>query len=146
MFRLLFGLTLVTGAFIAGYYLGVQNDLRFTDRFNGVRSEISDQASRLETTLKGVRLWMALNDTKDHLGLAAGALDEKNYGSAVHEIKEARQKLEKAEHLSGGSMKNDLKPIDALISESETSLLQANPKARAQVENAKKELDKIISR
>lgn len=146
MFRFLFGLMLIIGAFIAGYFLGEQRVLHVPDKFSGIRSEISDQASRLETTLKGVRLWMALNDTKDHLGLAASALDEKNYGSAVYEVKEAREKLEKAEHLSEGNLKRDLRPLDAIISETETSVLQSNPNAKMKVEEAKKELDKIISR
>jgi len=141
-FWLLFSLL----TFFTGYYFGEKHSFHLVNHLPKIPSEISYQASHVEQTIKGIRLWMALNDSKDHLNLASTALEEKNYGSAATEVKEARTKLEKAENLSQGDLKKELKPLNSLMTETEVSLAQMNPKAKSQVETARKTLDKIISK
>jgi hypothetical protein len=146
MLRFLFWIVLLSITFFSGYYFGEKHTFRFTSHLPGLPSEISNKASHLEQSLKGVRLWMALNDTKDHLNMASAALEEKNYGNAVTEVKEAKAKLEKAESLSQGELKKELKPLNGVLAETEVNLIQMNPKAKIQVESAKNTLDKIISK
>ncbi|MBI1822869.1 MAG: hypothetical protein HY200_07660 [Nitrospirae bacterium] len=146
MFRFLFWIIFLAVTFFAGYYFGERHSIHFASHIPGIPSELSNKASHLEQTLKGIRLWMALNDSKDHLNLASAALENKNYGNAVTEVKEAKTKLEKAESLSQGELKKELKPLNNLMTETEVNLIQMNPKAKSQVESAKKTLDKIISK
>ena len=146
MIKTFFWLVFSVVTFAMGYYFGEQQSFRLPHSFSGIESGFSSQASHLEHTIKGIRLWMALNDSKDHLSLASTALDEKNFGSAVTEVKEARTKLERAEDLSQGELKKHLKPLNQLISETEVSLSHMNPKAKTQVESARKTLEKIIDK
>ena len=146
MIRTFFWLVFSVITFGMGYYFGEKQSFHLPHSFSGIQSGISSQTSHLDHTIKGIRLWMALNDSKDHLSLASAALDEKNFGSAINEVKEARTKLEKAEGLSQGELKKQLKPLNHLISETEESLSHMNPKAKAQVESAKQTLEKIIAK
>jgi hypothetical protein len=146
MLKFLFWIVILCVTFFGGYYFGEKHTFRFTSHLPGLPSEISNKASHLEQSLKGIRLWMALNDTKDHLNVASAALDEKNYGNAASEVKEARAKLQRAESLSQGELKKELKPLNSLMAETEVNLIQMNPKAKLQVESARKTLDKIISK
>ena len=146
MIKTFFWLVFSVITFAMGFYFGEQRLFRIPHSFSGIQSGLSSQTTHLEHTIKGIRLWMALNDSKDHLSLASVALDEKNFGSAVYEVKEARTKLEKAEGLSQGELKKQLRPLNQLMSDTEVSLAQFNPKAKKQVESAKLTLEKIISK
>ena len=146
MLKTFFWLVFSLLTFLTGYYFGEKRSFHLVEHLPRIPSEISYRASHVEQTIKGIRLWMALNDSKDHLSLASTALEEKNYGSAATEVKEARTKLEKAENLSQGDLKKELKPLNSLMTETEASLAQMNPKAKSQVESARKTLDKIISK
>jgi hypothetical protein len=146
MFKTFFWLVFSLIAFSAGYYFGERHSFHLSNQISSLPSSLGDRATHLEQTIKGIRLWMALNDSKDHLGLASTALEEKNYGNAASEVKEARTKLEKAENLSQGDLKKELKPLNSLMTDTENSLVQMNPKAKNQVDTAKKTLEKIISK
>jgi hypothetical protein len=146
MMKAFFWLLFSVMTFSMGYYFGEKHSFHLSSHLPGIPSQLSDKASHFEQTIKAIRLWMALNDSKDHLTLASAALEEKNFGSAVSEVREAKVKLEKAESLSQGELKKELKPLNQLISETETNLAQMNPKAKYQVDSAKKTLEKIISK
>lgn len=146
MLKTLFWLFFLAMTFSIGYYFGERHSFHLYQPLSALPSGLGNKASHLEQTIKGIRLWMALNDSKDHLSLASIALEEKNYGNAVTEVKEARTKLEKAENLSQGELKKELKPLNSLMSETENSLVQMNPKAKNQVDTAKKALERIISK
>lgn len=146
MLKFFFWLIFLLMTFSAGYYFGEKRSFHLSSHLPGIPSELSDKASHLEQTIRAIRLWMALNDSKDHLSLASAALEEKNFGSAVNEVREAKVKLEKAESLSQGELKKELKPLNQLISETESNLAKMDPKAKHQVDSAKKTLEKIISK
>jgi hypothetical protein len=146
MFKIFFWLLFSILTFSIGYYFGEKRSFHFSGHLPGIQGELSSRATHLEQTIKGIRLWMALNDSKDHLVLASAALNEKNYGNAATEVKEAKAKLETAESLSQGELKRELKPLSHLISETEANLNQMSPKAKSQVESVKNSLEKIISK
>jgi hypothetical protein len=146
MFKTFFWLLFLVITFATGYYFGERHSFVLPGQFSEIPSELSSRASNLEHTLKGIRLWMALNDSKDHLGLASSALEEKNFGSAVNEVREAKVKLKKAESLSQGELKKELKPLNQLILETEADLAKMDPKAKYQVDSAKNRIEKIISK
>ncbi len=106
---------------------------------------MSKKTTALEREVNKLRLRMTLVDIRNHLNHSIDENDQRNFGNAQMEIKEAKSKLKKAITLADEALQKDLKRINHQLSQIDPKAEPTDARGIERIEKIKGEVSQLIS-